>query len=247
MANVAAYLRPVTLDDALACLSRPGTVAVGGGTMVNTAHTLEPVVVVDLQDLHIDAIERDGVDGLLIGATATFQRLADDTRVPAAIREAARREEPSTLRTLATVGGLVATADPASELLATLLVHDSEVRLAGGDGVQAVELRALLEDSQPLAKRIITAVRVETGGATAIARTARTRADRAIVAAIARRTADGKCRLALTGVARTPVLVAPAQDAANDLDPPGDYRGSAEYRRVIAAVLAGRALAEIGR
>jgi CO/xanthine dehydrogenase FAD-binding subunit len=246
MANVSAYLRPATLDDALACLARPGAVVVGGGTVVNTAHTLEPVLVVDLQDLHLDAIVRDGAGGLLIGATATFQRVADDTRVPAAIREAARREDPSTLRTLATVGGLVATADPSSELLATLLVHGGEVRLAGRDGVRVVELAALLENSRQLAARIITAVRVETGGATATARTARTRADRAIVAAVARRATDGKRRLALTGVARTPLLVASAQYAANDLDPPGDYRGSAEYRRALAAVLAKRALEEIG-
>jgi CO/xanthine dehydrogenase FAD-binding subunit len=246
MANVSAYLRPATLDDALACLGRPGAVIVGGGTMVNTTHTLEPVLVVDLQDLHIDAFERDGEDGLLIGATATFDRLADDASVPAVIREAARREEPSTLRTLATVGGLVATADPSSELLATLLVHDGEVRLAGRDGAHVVKLAALLEDSRQLANKIITAVRVETGGATAIARTARTPADRAIVAAVARRATDERRRLALTGVARTPLLVAPTQDAADGLDPPGDYRGSAEYRRALAAVLARRALEEIG-
>jgi CO/xanthine dehydrogenase FAD-binding subunit len=246
MANVSAYLRPATLDDALGCLGRPGAVVVGGGTMVNTAHTPNPVLIVDLQDLHIDAIERDGEDGLLIGATATFQRLADDASVPAAIREAARREEPSTLRTLATVGGLVATADPSSELLAALLVHDATVRLAGRDGVRSVDLAALLNDSQPLANRIITAVRVERGGVTAVARTARTRADRAIVAAIARRTTGGTRRLALTGVARTPLLVAPAQDVANGLDPPGDYRGSAEYRRALVAVLARRALEGIG-
>jgi CO/xanthine dehydrogenase FAD-binding subunit len=246
MANVSAYLRPATLDDALGCLGRPGAVVVGGGTMVNTAHTPEPVLIVDLQDLHIDAIERDGEDGLLIGATATFQRMADEASVPAAIREAARREEPSTLRTLATVGGLVATADPSSELLAALLVHDATVRLAGRDGVRTVDLAALLDDGRPLANRIITAVRVETGGVTAVARTARTRADRAIVAAIARRTTGGTRRLALTGVARTPLLVAPAQDVANGLDPPGDYRGSAEYRRALVAVLARRALEEIG-
>ena len=246
MANVSAYLRPATLDDALACLGRPGAVVVGGGTTVNTTRALEPVLVVDLQGLHIDAIDRDGEDGLLIGATATFQRLADDTRVPAAIREAARREAPSTLRTLATVGGLVATADPSSELLAVLLVHDGEVRLAGRDGAGVVKLAALLEDSRALANKIITAVRVETGGVTAIQRTARTRADRAIVAAVARRTTNGRRRLALTGVARTPLLVTPAPDAAAGLDPPGDYRGSTEYRRALAAVLATRALEEIG-
>jgi CO/xanthine dehydrogenase FAD-binding subunit len=100
----------------------------------------------------------DGEGGLLIGATATFQAVADDPRVPAAIREAARREEPSILRTLATVDGLVATADPSSELLATLLAHGAEVRLAGRDGVNVVELAALLEDSHRLAARIITAV-----------------------------------------------------------------------------------------
>lgn len=247
MANVSAYLRPATLGDALACLGRPGAVVVGGGTGVNTAPAPAPVTVVDLQDLHLDTIERDGREGLLIGATVTFQQLADDARVPAAVREAARREEPSTLRALATIGGLVATAEPSSELLAALLVHDGEVRLAGRDGARSLELAALLADSTPLADRIVTAVRIETRGVTSGARTARTRADRAIVAAVARRTTDGKRRLALTGVAAAPVLVPPTQDAANGLDPPADFRGSTEYRRVLAAVLAKRALDGIGR
>jgi CO/xanthine dehydrogenase FAD-binding subunit len=246
MATVSAYLRPATLGDALACLDLPGAVVVGGGTKVNAAPTPEPVVVVDLQGLRIDGIERAGEHGLLVGATATFQRLADDARVPAAIREVARREQPSTLRTLATVGGLVATADPSSELLATLLVHDGVVTLAGRDGRQCVELAALLGDGTPVVGRIITAVRVETGGVTSAARTARTRADRPIVAAVARRTPDGRRRLALTGVAAVPVLVAPTPDAAAGLEPPGDFRGSTEYRRVLAALLARRALEGVG-
>jgi CO/xanthine dehydrogenase FAD-binding subunit len=246
MARVSAYVRPDTLGEALALLDRPGAVVVGGGTKVNTARTLEPVAVIDLQGLHIDRIERVGEHGLQIGATATLQRLADDASVPAAIREAARREEPSTLRALATVGGVVATADPSSEFLATLLVHDGVVSLAGHDGAADLGLAALLADGTSLASRIITSVRIETGGVTSVARTARTRADRAIVAAVARRTPNGQRRLALTGVAAVPVLVAPAPDAAAALDPLGDFRGSTEYRRVLARVLAGRALEAIG-
>ncbi len=246
MANVSVYLRPGTLDEALGCLDRPGAVVVGGGTKVNPAKTREPVVIVDLQDLHLDGIERDGEDGLVIGATATLARLAADNGVPAAVREAARREEPSTLRAMATVGGVVATGDPSSELLAALLVHGALVRLTGRGGPAEIELGALLAGAGPLAGTIITAVRIETGGVTAVARTARTHADRAIVAAVARRTADGRRRLALCGVAATPVLVAAAQDVASQLDPPGDFRGSAEYRRALAVVLAKRALAEVG-
>jgi len=34
--------------------------------------------------------------------------------------------------------------------------------------------------------------------------------------------------------------------AVGDLDPPGDFRGSGEYRRALAAVLASRALEETG-
>jgi carbon-monoxide dehydrogenase medium subunit/putative selenate reductase FAD-binding subunit len=135
----------------------------------------------------------------------------------------------------------VATADSSSEFLASLLVHGAEVRLAGRDGLHSLGLATLLANRAPLAGRIIAAVAVETGGVTSAARTARTRADRAIVAAVARRTTDGERRLALTGVAATPVLVA-AEDAANGLHPPGDFRGSSEYRHALAAVLAKRAL-----
>lgn len=246
MLNVSEYLRPASLDEALACLDRPGAVVVGGGTTVNAARSPGPVTVVDLQALHLDGMERDDENGLRIGATVTLQRLADDASAPAAIRAAARREKPSTLRGMSTIGGCLATADPSSELLAALLVHGGKVSLVGRDGEHILELVALLADNGPLAGRIITAVTIETGGVTCIARTGRTRADRPIVAAVARRAAGQGRRLALTGVAVTPVLVAPTQDAASDLDPPGDFRGSSEYRRALAAVLAKRVLEAVG-
>jgi hypothetical protein len=45
-------------------------------------------------------------------------------------------------------------------------------------------------------------------------------------------------RVALSGVAKTPILV----DAADVVEPPGDFRGSSEYRRALAEILVARAL-----
>jgi len=245
VADVSEYFRPASLAEALGFLERPGAVLVGGGTKVNARPSAGPVAIVDLQALPIAAIERDN-GGLAIGATATLRQLAEAAAVPAAVAQAARREAPSTLRAMATVGGCVATADPSSELLASLLVHQAQVRLAGADGPVSLTLPALLADRRGLAGRIIVGVRIETGGLSATARTGRTTADRPIVAAVARRTADGRRYLALTGVAATAVLVPADEHAADDLDPPGDFRGSGRYRRSLAAVLAGRVLEEIG-
>ena len=261
MAIISAYQRPATMEAALACLARPGTVLLGGGTKVNAQAGLGPIEVVDLQALGLGRI--DALDGRMavIGSTVTLSQLAGSPVVPDVIREAARREQPSTLRAQATVGGCVATGDSESELLAALLAHGAIVRITAPDGVRELTLQQLLATPWPPAGGIITAVTISTAGRSSAARTGRTRADRPIVAAVARVTADGRRRVALTGVAATPVLIEnPAQTSTGQtsnggignggidtsrLDPPPDFRGSAEYRRALAAVLAARALAAI--
>ncbi len=261
MAIISAYQRPATMEAALACLARPGSVPLGGGTKLTATVGPGPVEVVDLQALGLGRIE--GLDGRMavIGATATLSQLAGSPVVPAVIREAARREQPSTLRTQATVGGCVATGDTESELLAALLVHGAIVHITAPSRVYELTLQQLLA-ALPLADGgIITSVTISTAGRSSTARTGRTRADRPIVAAVARVIADGRRRVALTGVAATPVLIeAPDHTGSgradgsgtetsgidtSRLDPPADFRGSADYRRALAAVLAARALAAI--
>jgi CO/xanthine dehydrogenase FAD-binding subunit len=246
MAIISAYQRPATLEAALACLARPAAVLLGGGTKLNAVTAPGPIEVVDLQALGLGRIDK--LDGRMavIGATVTLSRLAASPVVPDVIREAARREQPSTLRAQATVGGCVATGDSDSELLAALLAHGAVVRIAGPEGASELTLEQLLAALPPPAGRIITAVTISTAGRSSAARTGRTRADRPIVAAVARITADGRPRVALTGVAATPVLIDhPDQLDTSQLDPPADFRGSAEYRRALAAVLSARALAAI--
>ena len=96
------------------------------------------------------------------------------------------------------------------------------------------------------ASHVITAVEVDLSGDGDCVRqsTARTPSDTPIVSATARTAGDG-VRLALTGMDAYPVLVAPLDPTAG-LAPISDFRGSADYRRTLAKVLAKRAASAVG-
>lgn len=245
MPQVAAYHRPNDLAEAVNLLAGPNRVALAGGTIVNADREPPAVEVVDLQALGIDGIEPDGAR-VRLGAMVTLDRMAVDPAVPGWLRDLARAELPSTLRTLATIGGTVAAGEADSVLLAGLLAAGARVELAGvGPDTGPSDLAELLAGGRPPGA-LITAVTVDPTGTAATATTGRTPADVPIVAAVAHRAEAGDTRLALTGVAATPVLVDP-DDPIVGLDPSGDFRGSVDYRRHLAGVLAVRAIEEVSR
>ena len=238
MSRTLAYHRPTTTEEALSLLSSAGIddaprVVLAGGTGVNTSHQAQEVV--DLQALGLGSITDEG-DSAVIGAMVRLQDVADSDAVPDGLREAARAEQPSTLRTVATIGGTVASRNGESRLLATLLALGAEITLAGADGERATPIADYLAGDATT--EIITAVTVATNADLAAATTGRTPADVPIVAAVGC-ACDGELSVALTGVAATPVLVDPS-DATAGLDPPGDFRGSPDYRRSLATTLTAR-------
>ncbi len=237
MHQLVGYHRPESITQAIRLLGAPGRMALAGGTAIRHDGGGDPIELVDLQSLGLGRIEASGA-GIELGATVSLQALVDSPAVPDLIRHTARAEQPSTLRTLATVGGTIGAADSDSLLLTALLVHDASVRFADG---RSSPLDAVLDDGLT-SSDLIVAITVASGGETASAQTGRTPADRPIVAALARR-AGGATRLALCGVAPAPCLVDPA--ALDQLEPPGDFRGSADYRRHLAQVLANRVLQEL--
>ncbi len=117
-----------------------------------------------------------------------------------------------------------------------------ELAKAGGASA-TVALEELLADRSLLDASIIVSVTIQTDGRAAAARTGRTPSDTSIVAAVGRRTGAGVL-LALTGMAATPVVVDP--HSVNELDPPGDFRGSPAYRRHLAATLTARVIGQLG-
>lgn len=237
------YHRPTTLDDAITLSELPGAVIVGGGTVATVNTGPQTAVAVDLQALDLDGITGD-VDSIEMGATTRLQDLVESDLVPAALSDLAWRESPNTIRNAATIGGTIGGADPESQLLVGLVAFGAQVTLARSGSTTEHALVGLLQDSQLLDGAIITSVRVPAGGTAVADRTARTPMDQPIVTAVAHRAIDGAVTLAMSGVAAGPVVVDPSE--IENLDPPADFRGSAEYRSHLGQVLAARVLASIG-
>ena len=244
MVGTAQYWRPQSLAEAFSLLESPTAAVIGGGTSFNARAGGDAGEVVDLQALGLDMIARRADGTLAIGATTRLQEIVDSDEVPPVVREAARRQAPSTLRAQATIGGCVAGGEFDSELLAALLAYGAHVEISRRDGRSEIALEVLFARLPLEHGEVITSVSLDTRGTAHLARTARTSADRAIVAAVARNL-DGERRLALAGVAATPIVVEP--QSIERLTPPGDFRGSSGYRLHLAAVLSARALAAVVR
>lgn len=156
--------------------------------------------------------------------------------------------------------------DGPPELLVALLVLDAEVVISGFGSLPAVLPldTYLLGGGQLRESGLLIEARFTppgNGARGALARVARTPRDQAIVAAVAL-VVGGSVRLAVAPGGVAPHRVPAAEHIAAELgmtdatsldiaqtvedavNPPGDFRASAEYRRVMAGVMARRALAQ---
>lgn len=275
--NLTEYHRPHDLQEALQLLRRlrPRTVPLAGGSTLIGSEDRSVEAVVDLQNLGLRYVKMDlDSQAVLIGAMATLTDVSRSDAVQriydGIIAEAAHRCAGSVLRNQATIGGAVAVADPADELLVVLLACDAHVTVCASDAIHLPLAEFLTRREELLAEHaLITEVALSSpqrqAGA-AVQRIARTPADALIVCVAAvLGFSNGMCtiaRLALGGVAETPVrlpkvevmlvgqavnseLIEAAAERVSELvDPTGDFRGSAAYRKAMAGVLSARALKE---
>jgi CO/xanthine dehydrogenase FAD-binding subunit len=241
MYQVIGYHRPTSLPQALQLLDSGDRVPLAGGVHLHHDGGADPTELVDLQAAGLDTIEVDPASARL-GAMVRLQTLVDEQRLPESIREAARAEQPSTLRTLATVGGTIAAAADHSLLLAALLAHDTSVRLASeAHGERTASLAELLAEGRR-AGELVAEITVATDGVAAAAHTGRTPRDVPIVGVVVRRVAD-TLTFGLCGVAATPIRV--ESDQLASLEPIDDHRATAAYRTHLVEVLTGRLLEQL--
>ena len=271
------YLAPATIGGALDVLAEhrdDAKVLAGGQSLVPLLNyrLARPRVVVDINTLPLEGVSVVG-DRLRIGALTRHAALEESAELASAcplLREAAVLIGNVRVRTLGTVGGSLAHADPAAELPMAMMALDARFEIAGHHGGRTIAARdfftgyltTALAPDELLVDVDVPALR-DMGWA--VEELSRRAGDFAIVAvtALIRLDARGRVddtRIAFGGVGPTPVRVAAAEelllgveptperlgeaaDAARDaLSPHSDAFVSAAYRRLLAGVLARRAL-----
>ena len=271
------YAAPATVREATDLLDSAGgraRVLAGGQSLIPMLRhrLLEPEALIDLR--RIDGLRDiclDDARRLRLGAMVThhaLERWASDHGQDLLVDAAAHIGHHS-VRTIGTVIGSLAHADPAAEWGAVALVLDGVCQVAGPDGEREVGVEGLFTGpySTSLAgSEIITSLTLSlppscTGAA--FSEVAPRPGDPAVAGAAAAVSLDGprveSARVALIGLAPTPCrapsveaalsgseasvgIEAAAQAVENDIAPIGDIHGSEEYRRRVAPVVVARAL-----
>jgi len=271
------YVAPESVDDALAALIEhrgEAKVLAGGQSLMPLLNyrLARPRMVVDINGLPLESAR--AVNGhLRLGALtrhATLVESAEIRRTSPILAEAAALVGNVRVRTLGTLGGSLAHADPAGELPLAAVVLDATLTLRSRAGTRTLPAAEFFTGPLTTALRedeLLTEIEVPatTGQGCAVEEMSRRAGDFAIVAVAAlvsldRRGRVDAARLAFGGVAGTPVRALRAEDAmigheptaerlaraaetARDgLDPASDAFVSGAYRRHLASVLARRAL-----
>ena len=222
------YMRPATLGEALDLLGVYGSgarVLAGGTDLVLHMKRGEaaPEAVVDvsrLPELRVLAVE----EGFLrIGAALTFSVLSSSDVVKLyapALAEAAAVVGSPQIRSLATIGGNVATKSPAGDSLPPLAAQGAEIYLEGAAGSRSVPVCGFLDGEGLKPGELIREIRVrvtqggQRGVFVKLGRRNALAIARLSVALVAVRSAEGRLddvRMALGTLGRSPVRVPEAE------------------------------------
>jgi len=242
------YHAPTTVEEACALLGslEDAKVLAGGQSLIPLLNfrLARPQHLVDINRIaKLDRIyERDG--GVAVQALARQAAVEDSelvARICPLLSAAVRLVAHRVIRNRGTVCGSLAHADAASELPAVLLALEGNVAVRSDRGertIQAGQLFAgVFETALAPDEVIVEAWFPALREPFAILEESRRHGDFALAGVV-----RAGSKLALFGVAQTPVLADP-RDPARELQPSGDLEATPEFRRHLVRVLTERAFA----
>jgi aerobic carbon-monoxide dehydrogenase medium subunit len=273
------YHTPATLAEVLDLLAAHGEEAkplAGGQSLVPmlTLRLIRPAVIVDLARLEeLRGVRREN-GTLHIGALVrhrTLERGEGTLSACPVLQEAAGYIGNVRVRTLGTIGGSLAHADPAAELPAVVRALDATIVARGPNGERLIPASDFFVSILTTALRpgeVLVEVRVPVLGPRvgyALEEFSRRAGDFAIVASVAIVELDSEgrvahARVALAGVGPTPCRLSSVEGALTgarasgetfrrvvaaaslEIDPSSDVHASAVYRKHLSRVLTARAL-----
>ena len=249
------YARATDVEHAFELLGETDAKLIAGGQSLIPVMKLRiarPSLVVDISKLELRGVEIQG-DELRVGSLTTWDDLlgAPEIHRPslAAITECAHRIGDLQVRNRGTVGGGLAHADPASDMPAVLLALEATLQLKSPKGERAVPLVdfvlgpfTTVLDAQEIITRIVVPM-PRLGSGSAYVSVEHPASGFALAGAAALSGPDGGFRVAVTGIAAQPLLLADddPEIALETIEIFGDRFAPADYRRALAAVVAGRA------
>jgi carbon-monoxide dehydrogenase medium subunit len=266
------YLRPSTVDEAVAMLVQHGDAAklLAGGHSLIPAMKLrlaQPSVVIDIGRISSLSGIRDAGTHLDIGAMTAHQEIVASTLLKEKcplLPEAAARIGDLQVRNRGTIGGSLAHADPAADYPAAILALEAEIVVAGRRGqrvVPAGEFFVGLLQTALAADEIITEIRVRSTPKTVAYEKTEQKASGFALAGVAVVIGPDAARIGVTGVAATPyraveaervlagqkplkpeTIARAASHAADGVEPLADIHASAEFRAHLAQVNTRRAI-----
>jgi CO/xanthine dehydrogenase FAD-binding subunit len=164
---VAVYLRPTSLDEALAALADQRLCVLAGGTDHYPARVGRPLDedILDITALAPLAGIEERADHLRIGALTTWATIRDAALPPwlHALQQAAREVGGRQIQSTATLGGNLCNASPAADGIPPLLALDAEVELAAAEGIRRLPLAEFVRGNRLTARRpdqLLTAILV---------------------------------------------------------------------------------------
>lgn len=294
--NPFTYIEPADIEEALSALARYGDDAkpIAGGTgLINLMkqQLVQPGYLIGLRRLSglkgvtFSIPPRDqgeagrgssAAGGLALGSLSTLRTLETSPLImqhAPLLAEACRRVATIRIRSMATVGGALAHADPSEDLPPAMIAIDARVRLRSLRGVREVPVadfftgyyETVMEPDELVIEVAIPPQPPDSGTAY-VKFLPQTQDDYATVAVAARVSLQANrisdVRIALGAVGATPLRARNLEDrlrgqpqspallrdaaelVADIVDPIADFRGSAGYKREMAVVFTRRALAQ---